>query len=80
IGRWARDTDSVASSFGIAGTELVSINRSGWACSECGCLFLGRVDGGVAYPDRFAPIGRSGPCDQRSDCICHAAPMQRRVR
>jgi len=79
-GRWARSTESVAASFGISGVELIAVSKSGWACTECGCVFLGRVDGGIAYPDRFAPIGRSGPCDQHFSCACHQAPLQRRVR
>ena len=79
-GRWARSTESVAAAFGIGGVELVEIAKIGWACTECGCVFLGRVDGGIAYPDRFAPIGRSGACDQQTECSCHAAPLQRRVR
>ncbi len=79
-GRWARSTESVAAAFGIGGVELIEIAKTGWACTECGCVFLGRVDAGIAYPDRFAPIGRSGACDQQIDCSCHAAPLQRRVR
>ncbi len=79
-GRWAKSTDSVAASFGIAGVELIEISKTGWACTECGCVFLGRVDAGIAYPDRFAPIGRSGACDQQTECNCHDAPLQRRVR
>lgn len=79
-GRWARSTESVASTFGIPGVELVAISKSGWACADCGCVFLGRVEAGIAYPDRFAPVGRSGACDQQSQCHCHQAPLQRRVR
>lgn len=79
-GRWVRSADTVAASFGIPGVELTEVERTGWACTECGCLFLGRVDAGIAYPDRFAPIGRSGACDSRTDCSCHGAPLQRRVR
>lgn len=79
-GRWAKSTESVAAAFGIGGVELIEISKSGWACTECGCVFLGRVDAGIAYPDRFAPIGRSGACDKQTDCSCHAAPLQRRVR
>jgi hypothetical protein len=79
-GRWTRDGASAAAAFGIAGVELVRVFREGWACDLCGCVFLGRVDGGIAYPDRFAPVGRSGPCDTTSDCTCHTAPMQRNVR
>ena len=79
-GRWARTTESVAASFGVPEVELIDVERSGWVCSDCGCLFFGRVDGGIAYPDRFAPIGRSGPCDQHISCACHQAPLQRRVR
>ena len=79
-GRWARSTESVAAAFGIAGVELVAISKSGWACTDCGCVFLGQVDAGIAYPDRFAPIGRSGACDQQTECGCHDAPLQRRVR
>ena len=79
-GRWARTTESVAATFGIVDVELVEISKSGWACTECGCVFLGRVEAGVAYPDRFAPIGRSGACDAVTACVCHSAPLQRRVR
>jgi hypothetical protein len=79
-GRWAKSTESVAAAFGIGGVELVEIAKTGWACTECGCVFLGSVDAGIAYPDRFAPVGRSGACDQQTDCSCHAAPLQRRVR
>lgn len=79
-GRWARNSESVAATFGIPDAELVEVATSGWACAECGCVFLGRVEAGIAYPDRFAPIGRSGACDAVIDCACHAAPLQRRVR
>lgn len=79
-GRWARSLESVAATFGIPDVELIAISKSGWACTDCGCVFLGRVDAGVAYPDRYAPIGRSGACDGSTDCGCHDAPMQRRVR
>ena len=79
-GRWTRSAETVAASFGIPSVELTEVERSGWACTDCGCLFLGRVEAGVAYPDRFAPVGRSGPCDSGTDCACHAAPLQRRVR
>ncbi len=79
-GRWARDETAVAAAFGIPGVHLVPVSRDGWACDECGCLFIGRVEAGVAYPDRLAPVGRSGPCDVTTDCACHAAPLQRHVR
>ncbi len=79
-GRWARDEAAVAAAFGIAGVHLVPVSRDGWACDECGCLFIGRVEAGVAYPDRLAPVGRRGPCDATTDCACHAAPLQRHVR
>ena len=79
-GRWARSTNAVAESFGIGGVELVSVQRDGWECDECGCIFLGRVEGGIAYPDRMAPVGRGGPCDSVTTCACHEAPLQRRVR
>ncbi len=79
-GRWARTPQSVASSFGIPDAELVAVSKSGWACAECGCVFLGRVEAGTAYPDRFSPVGRNGPCEVDVDCTCHAAPLQRRVR
>jgi hypothetical protein len=65
--------------FGVPGVELVAVERSGWACDVCGCVFVGRVDGGVAYPDRLAPVGRGGPCDSVTACACHAAPLQRRL-
>jgi len=65
---------------GIPDAELVAVSKSGWACAECGCVFLGRVEAGTAYPDRFSPVGRNGPCEVDVDCICHAAPLQRRVR
>jgi hypothetical protein len=79
-GRWARSTGAVAESFGIGGVGLVSVQRHGWECDECGCIFLGRVEGGIAYPDRMAPVGRGGPCDSVTTCACHEAPLQRRVR
>lgn len=79
-GRWARSSDHVAASFGIPDVELHDITKTGWACSECGCVFLGRVEAGVAYPDRFAPVGRAGPCDMHFQCLCHDAPLQRRIR
>ena len=79
-GRWARSPQSVASAFGIADAELVAVSKSGWACAECGCIFLGRVEGGTAYPDRFSPVGRTGLCEAEVDCTCHGAPLQRRVR
>ena len=75
-GRAAR----AARSFGIPGTILVAVERPGWACDACGCVFTGRVESGIAYPDRMAPVGRGGPCDAVTDCPCHAAPLQRRVR
>jgi hypothetical protein len=71
---------SVADAFGIAGVRLVPARREGWACDECGCVFAGRVEGGIAYPDRLAPVGRRGPCDLTTACACHAAPLQREVR
>lgn len=79
-GRWARSPELVAAAFGIPGATLVPVTRSGWMCDVCGCLFAGRVEGTVAHPDRFAPVGRSGPCDLTVDCACHAAPVQRDVR
>ena len=79
-GRWTRDGAAAAAAFGIPGVELVSVERIGWACDRCGCLFLGRVEAGIAYPDRCAPVGRSGPCDSTIDCDCHRAPVQRDVR
>jgi hypothetical protein len=79
-GRWTRDGNAAASAFGIPAVVLVPVERSGWACDSCGCLFAGRVEAGVAYPDRFAPVGRGGPCDTTSDCECHQAPLQREVR
>ncbi len=79
-GRWARSPQSVAESFGIAGVQLVAVHRDGWACDECGCVFVGRVEAGIAYPDRMAPVGRGGPCDSVTACACHEAPLQRRVR
>jgi len=27
------------------------------SANSCGCLFLGRVEAGIAYPDRLAPVG-----------------------
>ena len=77
---WARSPESVAAAFGIPAAELHEISRTGWVCGDCGCVFLGRVEAGVAYPDRFAPIGRAGPCDAQEDCSCHDAPLQRRIR
>jgi len=79
-GRSGRDEAAVAAAFGIPGVHLVPVNRDGWACDECGCLFIGRVEAGVAYPDRLAPVGRRGPCDATTECACHAAPLQRHVR
>lgn len=79
-GRWARSPESVAAAFGIPDSGLVAVSRHGWACDSCGCLFLGRVEAGTAYPDRFAPIGRVGACDVSNDCSCHRAPLQRDVR
>lgn len=79
-GRWARTPQSVASAFGIPDAELVAVSKTGWACAECGCVFLGRVEAGTAYPDRFSPVGRNGLCEADVDCTCHAAPLQRRVR
>ena len=79
-GRWARTPTTVAEAFGIPEVELRETQRSGWVCVDCGCVFSGRVDAGVAYPDRLAPVGRNGPCDAAVDCPCHAAPLQRRIR
>lgn len=79
-GRWTRDPAATAAAFGIPGVELVEVVRTGWACDACGCVFAGKVEGGVAYPDRFAPVGRGGPCDSTSPCPCHLAPVQREVR
>lgn len=79
-GRWTRDATAAAAAFGIPGVELVPAERVGWVCDACGCLFAGRVDAGVAYPDRFAPVGRAGPCDSSGECACHRAPVQREVR
>ena len=79
-GRWARSSQAVAESFGIAGVQLVAVRRDGWACDVCGCVFVGRVEAGIAYPDRMAPVGRGGPCDSVTACACHEAPLQRRVR
>ncbi len=79
-GRWTRDPAATAAAFGIPGVELVEVVRTGWACDACGCVFAGKVEGGVAYPDRFAPVGRGGPCDSTSSCECHLAPIQRDVR
>ena len=76
----ARRAAHAARSFGIPGVGLVAVERSGWACDACGCVFTGRVESGIAYPDRMAPVGRGGPCDSMTDCPCHAAPLQRRVR
>jgi hypothetical protein len=70
----------MAIAFGIEGVHLVPATREGWVCDECGCVFVGRIDGGIAYPDRLAPVGRRGPCDLTTACACHAAPLQRRVR
>lgn len=78
--RWSRSSETVAASFGIPEAELQEISRRGWVCADCGCLFLGRVEAGIAYPDRFAPIGRTGACDAQEACSCHSAPLQRRVR
>lgn len=77
---WDRTPATVAASFGIPDVSLVAVSRDGWMCDACGCLFLGRVDGKVAYPDRFAPVGREGPCDSVDTCACHAAPIQRNIR
>lgn len=79
-GRWIRDGSSAAAAFGIPGVELVSVRREGWACDSCGCVFAGRVEAGIAYPDRLAPVGRGGPCDAVIECACHRAPLQREVR
>ena len=72
--------ERIASSFGIPDVHLLPVARSGWVCDECGCFFAGRIERGIAYPDRFAPIGKSGPCDNGLSCICHQAPLQRRIR
>ncbi|NCY15226.1 MAG: hypothetical protein EBX39_00400 [Actinobacteria bacterium] len=79
-GRRTRDAGSTAAAFGIPGVELVEVHRDGWACDACGCVFVGRVEGGVAHPDRMAPVGRGGPCDAVIDCACHEAPLRREVR
>ena len=79
-GRWTRDGVAAAAAFGIPGVELVPVERAGWVCDSCGCLFAGRVEAGIAYPDRLAPVGRSGPCDTTNECDCHRAPLQRDVR
>lgn len=78
-GPWSRSS-TVAATFGIPDATLVAVSRDGWVCDSCGCFFAGRVEGTVAYPDRFAPVGRDGPCDRTVDCVCHAAPVQRDVR
>lgn len=78
--RWATDPARVASAFGIPDVNLVAVTRDEWVCDECGCAFAGRVESGIAYPDRFAPVGRQGPCDATTACACHDAPLQRRVR
>ena len=79
-GRWTRDPGAAAAAFGIPTVELVSVTRNGWACDACGCVFAGKVESGIAYPDRFAPVGRGGPCDSTQECDCHLAPVQREVR
>lgn len=76
---WARSS-TVAATFGIPEATLVEVTRDGWVCDACGCFFAGTVEGTIAYPDRFAPIGRDGACDLTIDCVCHAAPVQREVR
>ncbi len=76
----ARRAEAAARSFGVPEVGLVPVERTGWACDACGCVFAGRVEAGIAYPDRMAPVGRGGPCDAVTDCACHAAPLQRRVR
>ncbi len=78
--RWATDPARVAAAFGIPDVNLVAVTRDEWVCDECGCAFTGRVESGIAYPDRMAPVGRQGPCDASTSCACHAAPLQRRVR
>jgi hypothetical protein len=78
--RWASDPARVAAAFGIPDVNLVAVTRDEWVCDECGCAFAGRVESGIAYPDRMAPVGRQGPCDSSTACACHAAPLQRRVR
>lgn len=72
--------ERIASSFGIPDVHLLPVTRQGWVCDECGCFFAGRIERGIAYPDRFAPVGKSGPCDNGLSCICHQAPLQRRIR
>jgi len=79
-GRWTRDPGTAAAAFGIPTVGLVSVNRTSWACDACGCVFAGKVESGIAYPDRFAPVGRGGPCDNTQACDCHLAPVQREVR
>jgi hypothetical protein len=79
-GRRTRDAGSTAAAFGIPEVGLVEVHRDGWACDACGCVFMGRIEGGVAYPDRMAPVGRGGPCDAVIECACHEAPLQRDVR
>jgi len=79
-GRWSRSTAMVAASFGIPDASLVEATKEGWVCDACGCFFAGTVEGSVAHPDRFAPIGRRGPCDGSTECACHAAPVRREIR
>lgn len=78
-GPWSRPS-TVAATFGIPDASLVEVRRDGWECEACGCFFAGTVEGTVAYPDRFAPVGRDGPCDRTTECACHAAPVQREIR
>ena len=78
--RWSRSAATVAASFGIPDASLVEAVKEGWVCDACGCFFAGTVEGAVAHPDRFAPIGRSGPCDSATDCVCHSAPLRREIR
>lgn len=79
-GRWSRSAATVAASFGIPEASLIEVTKDGWVCEDCGCFFAGTVEGAVAHPDRFAPIGRNGACDRSTDCACHAAPVRREIR
>jgi hypothetical protein len=79
-GRWSRSTATVAATFGIPEVSLIEATKDGWVCDACGCFFAGTVDGAVAHPDRFAPVGRTGPCDGSIECACHAAPVRREIR
>ena len=79
-GRWSRSTATVAASFGIPDVSLVEATKDGGVCDACGCFFAGTVEGSVAHPDRFAPVGRTGPCDDSTRCACHKAPVRREIR